>query len=109
MENVRNLWKHFCCDVNGLIWVYDISDKDRYEESREELQKVLSNEKDYNNIPILIYANKADKNINNNDANDFICGIEEHLNSRPYHIELCNVNDGENYINGLKWLYDHLI
>ena len=91
-ENVRNLWEHYCCDVNGLIWVYDISDNDRYEESREELQKVLSNEK-----------------VNNNDANDFICGIEEHLSSRPYHIELCNVNDGETYINGLKWLYDHFI
>ena len=114
MEKIRVLWRHYYEEqenskVNGLIWVYDISDNNRYEESRKELQKILSNKKVYNNIPLLIYANKADKNINNNDVNDFIYGIEEHLNSRPYHIESCNINDGETYMNGLNWLYDHLI
>ena len=113
-EKIRGLWKHYYEEnennkVNGLIWVYDISDNNRYKENRKELQKVLSNEKVDNNIPLLIYANKTDKNINNNDVNDFICGIKEYLNSRPYHVELCNINDGETYMNGLNWLYDHLI
>ena len=48
MEKIRALWKHFFEEqekhkVNGLIWVYDISDNNRYEENRKELQKVLSN------------------------------------------------------------------
>ena len=109
LPKIRPLWNHYYSDIKGLIWVYDISNNEEIENSKKELINVLSNEKIENNLPLLIYANKTDKNINNNNINDFIIGIEEQLNTRPYLIQLCNYNDLESYKNGINWLCDNLI
>eukprot|EP01112_Ceratiomyxa_fruticulosa_P001025 TRINITY_DN109_c0_g2_i4.p1 TRINITY_DN109_c0_g2~~TRINITY_DN109_c0_g2_i4.p1 ORF type:complete len:182 (+),score=38.58 TRINITY_DN109_c0_g2_i4:257-802(+) len=58
-DKIRPLWRHYYHNTEGIIFVIDSTDKDRIEESAEEFHKLLQ-EKDLQNIPILIFANKQD-------------------------------------------------
>lgn len=108
-EKIRILWTNYLNDINGLIWVYDINDNERFEESINELKKILNNPDLNLNVPLLIYANKSDLNINNNKKEDFIEGIEDCVKDRPYFIIECNIKNIESYKEGLEWLYNNLI
>ena len=107
-KKIRCLWIHYLKDINGLIWVYDINDKDVIEESQKELIKILTDSQVKENMPLLIYANKTDLNINDNKPEDFMEGIQDYINNRPYFIQQCNENDIESYKNGLSWLYNNI-
>ena len=108
-KKIRPLWRHYFKDINGLIWVYDISNKERIEESINELKKILNNPDMNKNMPLLIYANKSDLNINDNKIEDFIERIKDDINDRPYYIIECNTKNIESYKEGLNWLYNNLI
>ena len=56
---IRILWKHYYQNTNGIIFVVDSNDRERVEETREELYKLL-NEEDLKDTCILIMANKQD-------------------------------------------------
>ena len=107
-EKIRVLWRHYFRNTNGLIWVYDISDNERIEESQNELKKILDDPQIPKNFPLLIYANKSDLNVNGNKIENFLDGIQDYLNNRPYFIKECNMNDLESYKEGLDWLYMNL-
>ena len=108
-EQIRPLWVHYLNNnLKGLIWVYDISNINNLEESQNELVKILSNPTLNDNIPLLIYANKSDQNVNDIKTDNFENGIEGYLNKRPYYIQLCNYNDVETYKNGLNWLFENI-
>ena len=107
-EKIRNLWSHHLENSNGIIWVYDISDNKRIEESQNGLKKLLDDPKINNDIPLLIFANKSDLNSNGNKKEKFLEGIQNHINNRPYFIKECNVNDPQTYNEGIDWLYSNL-
>ena len=107
-EKIRCLWIHYLEDINGLIWVYDISNNQTYEESQNELKKLLSNPKISQDIPLLIFANKSDINANGNQVEDFINGLQDNLNGRAYYIKECNQNDLDSYKDGINWLSNSL-
>ncbi len=89
-DKIRVLWVHYIDDkVKGLIWVYDVSNESRYEESKSALKKVLSFDNCSKNLPLLIFANKSDNMTNDIDITIFINGIEDYLNERSYYIQLC--------------------
>ena len=107
-EKLRPLWVHYFNNIKGLIWVYDISNKKRFEESKNELKKILNSPDMNNKLPILIFANKSDLNANENIIEDFIEGIKDYLKDRPYFITACSINNIESYKEGLDWLYNNL-
>ena len=107
-KQIRPLWKHYFEKINGLIWVYDISDNETFEESQSELKTILEETSISQNIPLLIFANKNDLNKNGNKAEDFINGIKDYLNVRPYYIKECNENDLDSYKEGIDWLFSNL-
>merc|ERR1719476_856156 len=41
-EKLRRLWRHYYQGTNGLIYVVDSSDRDRIEDAREELTKMIN-------------------------------------------------------------------
>ena len=58
-KKIIPLWIHYLNDINGIIWVYDITDNETIEESQNELKNLLNNNPQINqNIPLLIYENK---------------------------------------------------
>ena len=108
-EKIRSLWVHYLYPIDGIIWVYDISENQRIEESQEELKKILDAQQVGINIPLLIFANKSDLNVNGNKIVNFLDGIQNYLNNRPYFVKECNINDLESYKEGIDWLYFNLI
>ena len=98
-KEIRPLWIHYLNDINGLIWVYDISNEKEIEESQNELIKILSDSKVSENIPLLIYANKEDLNKNESNIETFINKIQNYIKYRPYYIQKCKLNGLESYKN----------
>merc|ERR1712194_61240 len=41
-DKIRPLWRHYYQGTNGLIYVVDSNDRDRVEDAREELTKMLN-------------------------------------------------------------------
>ena len=107
-EKIRTLWVLYFSNTNGIIWVYDISNNPRIEESQKELKKILDDPQIDKNIPLLIFANKSDLNDNGNKPENFLNGLEDYLNMRPYFVKECHANDLESYKEGIDWLYSIL-
>lgn len=60
-DKMRILWKLYFQNTDGLIYVVDSKDRDRIDESIEELKKILTVE-ELKDCPILLFANKQDIN-----------------------------------------------
>merc|ERR1712130_742956 len=58
-DKIRPLWRHYYQGTNGLIYVVDSNDRDRSEDAREELTKML-NEDEMRDAVLLVFANKQD-------------------------------------------------
>ena len=56
-DKIRPLWRHYYQGTNGLIYVVDSNDRDRIEDAREELNKML-NEDEMRDAVLLVFANK---------------------------------------------------
>ncbi|XP_059469114.1 ADP-ribosylation factor-like protein 13B [Neocloeon triangulifer] len=59
LPNIRGIWDKYFADVHGVIYVVDASQIDRLEESKAELEKLISHEK-IKGKPVLLLANKQD-------------------------------------------------
>merc|ERR1711982_284247 len=58
-DKIRLLWRHYYTNTQGLIYVVDSNDRDRIEENREELHKMLA-EEELKDAVLLVFANKQD-------------------------------------------------
>merc|ERR1719468_533052 len=58
-DKIRKLWRHYYQGNNGLIYVVDSNDRDRVDDAREELTKML-NEDEMRDAVLLVFANKQD-------------------------------------------------
>ena len=57
---MRNLWKYYLANTEGIIFVIDANRPDRIPDVKEELFAILQEESVKDKKPILIYANKQD-------------------------------------------------
>ena len=60
-DKIRVIWKHYYDKTDAIIFVIDSSDRDRIEDSAEELKKLLA-EEELKNCVVLVLANKQDLN-----------------------------------------------
>merc|ERR1712003_542454 len=58
-DKIRPLWRHYYQGTNGMIFVVDSNDRDRIEDAREELTKMM-NEDEMRDATLLVFANKQD-------------------------------------------------
>merc|ERR1711990_864219 len=58
-DKIRKLWRHYYQNTQGLIFVVDSNDRDRVDDAREELTKML-NEDEMRDAVLLVFANKQD-------------------------------------------------
>ena len=56
---IRPLWRHYYQNTQGIIFVVDSNDKERVEDAREELHRML-NEPELADAVLLVFANKQD-------------------------------------------------
>lgn len=102
-DKIRNLWRVYFQGTQGLIFVVDSADKERIEQARLELQKLLSEEL-LANVVLLVFANKQDMP----DAMS-ASEVREKLGlvntrNRPWFVQSSCAVKGEGLYEGLDWL-----
>ena len=100
---IRELWIHYLRGAKGLIWVVDSSDRERLEEARAELERLLGVE-DMRGMPVLVVANKQDLP-GAMDAAELTqrMGMES-LGQRAWHVQAACAVTGEGVKEGLGWM-----
>jgi hypothetical protein len=56
-DKIRPLWRHYFQNTQGLIFVVDSNDRERIDEARDELARMLS-EDELRDAVVLVFANK---------------------------------------------------
>ncbi|KAA1089550.1 ADP-ribosylation factor, Arf Arf6 [Puccinia graminis f. sp. tritici] len=58
-DKIRPLWRHYYTGTQGLVFVVDSQDRERIEEARQELHRILS-DREMKDCLLLVFANKQD-------------------------------------------------
>lgn len=58
-SQIRPLWRHYYQNTQGIIFVVDSNDRERVEDARNELERMLS-EDELRDAVLLVFANKQD-------------------------------------------------
>jgi len=102
-DKIRPLWRHYYQNTQGLIFVVDSNDRDRAEDAREELTKML-NEDEMKDAVLLVFANKQDLP-NAMPAAEVTDKLGLHnLRSRQWFIQSACATTGDGLYEGLDWL-----
>ncbi|KRZ04492.1 ADP-ribosylation factor 4, partial [Trichinella zimbabwensis] len=106
-DKIRPLWRHYFQNTQGLIFVVDSNDRERIEESREELQKMLQ-EDELRDAVLLVFANKQDlpNAMNPAELTDKL-GLQQ-LRNRQWFIQATCATQGHGLYEGLDWLSNQL-
>jgi len=102
-DKIRPLWRHYYTGTQGLIFVVDSNDRDRIEDAREELTKML-NEDEMRDAILLVYANKQDLP-NAMTAAEITekMGLQN-MRNRQWFIQSACATTGDGLYEGLDWM-----
>merc|ERR1712216_808748 len=102
-EKLRRLWRYFYQNTDGIIYVVDSSDRDRIQDAREELQRMLSDDELKNSV-LLVFANKQDlpHAMSSSDVAEKL-GLAE-LRNRQWYVQAAQATSGDGLYEGLDWL-----
>eukprot|EP00930_Biecheleria_cincta_P016597 TRINITY_DN1343_c0_g1_i14.p1 TRINITY_DN1343_c0_g1~~TRINITY_DN1343_c0_g1_i14.p1 ORF type:complete len:204 (+),score=44.00 TRINITY_DN1343_c0_g1_i14:69-614(+) len=102
-DKIRPLWRHYYQGTQGLIFVVDSNDRDRIEDAREELNKML-NEDEMRDAILLVFANKQDLP-NAMTAAEITekLGLQS-MRNRQWFIQSACATTGDGLYEGLDWL-----
>eukprot|EP00602_Paraphysomonas_sp_CaronLab_P002693 CAMPEP_0185023606 /NCGR_PEP_ID=MMETSP1103-20130426/6263_1 /TAXON_ID=36769 /ORGANISM="Paraphysomonas bandaiensis, Strain Caron Lab Isolate" /LENGTH=187 /DNA_ID=CAMNT_0027556275 /DNA_START=99 /DNA_END=659 /DNA_ORIENTATION=+ len=113
-EIARKLWRdYFAAGVDGVVFIVDAVDRDRFPEAKRELDALLTSE-ELANVPFLILGNKIDlgRAASEEDLR-YQLGLfetygketkgERDANVRPIELYMCSVVRKMGYGDGFKW------
>merc|ERR1712190_538468 len=102
-DKIRPLWRHYYQNTQGLIFVVDSSDRDRIEDAREELTKML-NEDEMRDAALLVLANKQDLPyaMSTSEVAEKL-GLND-LRRRQWFVQSACATSGDGLFEGLDWL-----
>jgi len=102
-RKIRPYWRNYFENTDVLIYVIDSADTKRFEETGEELNELLLEEK-LVGVPVLIYANKQDL-MNAESASGIAEGLNLHtIRDRKWQIQPCSATNNEGVKDGLDWV-----
>ena len=102
-KGMRNLYKQYYPNTDGIIFIIDSHDKDRFEDAIEFFEDKLE-EDELKNCPILIMANKQDLNesLSNDEITLFL--RNEKYNNRKWRIIETSGITGQGLEEGMQWM-----
>ena len=114
-ENARMLWDQYYTLVDGIVFLIDTQDDERFELAKEQLDDILKDDQ-LNDVPILLLGNKIDlPHSCSKRALISALGLEDILHdkskgdrSRAIRLEMCSVVKGTGYGDGFRWLSETL-
>ena len=100
---IRHLWRHYYKNVDGVIFVVDSSDAERFAEAKGELEHMMA-EEELSDAVALILANKQDlpNAMNAAEITDKL-GLHS-LRQRNWYIQSTCATTGDGLYEGLDWL-----
>lgn len=105
-DKIRPLWRHYYTGTQGLIFVVDCADRERMDEARKELHKIVGDREMMSAI-VLVFANKQDlKGAVTPEELRPMLDMEK-LNERTWYVQPCVAITGDGLTEGLTWLSQH--
>merc|ERR1719185_30833 len=102
-SKIRQLWRHYYQNTQGLIFVVDSNDRDRVEDAKEELNRMLS-EDEMRDAVLLVFANKQDLP-NAMTAAEVTEKLGLHsMRNRQWFMQSACATTGDGLYEGLDWL-----
>ncbi|KZF19627.1 ADP-ribosylation factor 6 [Xylona heveae TC161] len=106
-DKIRPLWRHYFSGTQGLIFVIDSSDRDRIDEARQELHRIIS-DREMKEALLLVFANKRDIK-GAMDPEEVKQRLQlEKLRDHTWFVEPSCAITGEGLFEGLGWLSEHV-
>eukprot|EP00056_Hartaetosiga_gracilis_P013213 m.216692 g.216692 ORF g.216692 m.216692 type:complete len:180 (+) comp13809_c1_seq1:271-810(+) len=100
---IRPLWKYYYNNTDAVIFVCDSTDKERFEEAKQELHGLLDSD-ELRNAHLLVYANKQDcPGANDTSTVAERLGLHE-LKSREWFVQSSSAKTGDGLYEGMDWL-----
>jgi len=102
-DKIRPLWRHYYQNTQGIIFVVDSNDRDRIDNAREDLNRMLS-EDELRESVLLVLANKQDlpNAMKVQEITDKL-GLNKQR-GRQWYIQGSSAPTGDGLYDGLDWL-----
>jgi len=102
-DKIRPLWRHYYANTQGIIFVVDSNDRDRTDNAREELNRMLSDDELRESV-LLVFANKQDlpHAMKVQEITEKL-GLNK-LRGRQWYIQGTSAPTGDGLYEGLDWL-----
>ena len=102
-DKIRPLWRHYFAGTQALIFVIDSSDRERVDEARTELMRIIT-DREMKDVVLLIFANKSDlpKAMDPEEITEKL-GLSK-LRDRTWHVQQSCAVTGDGLIEGLTWI-----
>jgi len=102
-EKIRLLWRHYYKGTQGLVFVVDSTDRERIDEAKTELTKILADQ-EMRDCLLLVLANKQDlpSAMSPAEVTDKL-GLHR-LKDRSWYVHPSCATTGEGLFESLQWL-----
>ena len=112
-EIARRMWVQYSHEADGIVYIVDAVDRDRFTEAALELHKLLAASSLPPKTPVLILGNKVDlPGAAREEEMYYGLGLDELYRagdgSRPLRLFMCSVFERRGYLEGFQWLGDQL-
>ncbi|XP_075071450.1 uncharacterized protein LOC142160466 [Mixophyes fleayi] len=102
-DKIRALWKYYFINTDGLVFVVDSADPERFLEAKSELNAILETD-EMRGVPFLVMANKQDLPGSRSPAE-----LTEELglmkiHGHQWHVQGCCAATGDGLVEGLEIL-----
>lgn len=118
-QQARRVWKDYFPAVDGIVFLVDSFDRERFVEAKAELHSLLGDEQ-VASAPVLILGNKIDKpGAASEDEIRTMFGLhgqttgrgtiaQSELHTRPMELFMCSVLKRQGYGEGFRWLAQYI-
>jgi len=117
-KNARSIWQNYFPVVDGIVFIVDAADPNRFEEAKQVLSDLLVCD-ELEDVPLLVLGNKIDlsRAVSEEQLRDDLA-LHQFTNqpengtqdkeTRPLSLFMCSVVTRQGYAQGFRWLGKHL-
>jgi GTP-binding protein SAR1 len=109
-DTARRVWDKYFLVSDAIIYMVDAASEETLDLSRDELWKILKDER-MNKVPLLVFGNKIDKkNVMSEDNLRMRLGLDEDslkavgLSNKTIELFMCSVAKNVGILKGFEWL-----